>query len=252
MSQSRVIAKKLLPMPLLARMVFLRQYLIFGEWELRQLSRLASDPGLTIDVGANIGLYSYALKRMGREVVSFEPDPEYKQRLLALLGEQAMIESVALSDRPGNAVMRVPHVHEGYGGARGSLSSRAVPNDSVSTSYRVELRTLDSYNFEDVGFIKIDVEGHEESVLAGARTTLERSKPVLLIEIEDRHNPGGIDRIAETLSYLGYSGSFFFEKKLFSLSEFVPDLHQRLENAEPSGGNRRQLSYVNNFLFSAR
>jgi FkbM family methyltransferase len=252
MLRARDFAKRVLPLPMVARLTFFRELLATGEWELRELAHLASAPGLALDVGANIGLYSYALKRLGRDVVSFEPDPAYQERLRALLGNHARIESVALSDRQGIGIMRVPQVRDGYGGARGSLNSRAVPSHSVSMQYEAELRTLDSYDLGNVGFIKIDVEGHEESVLGGAQTTLRRSKPVLLIEIEERHNPGGIDRISNSLSRLGYAGSFFFERKRYCLSAFDPDRHQRREHFEALEVNRRQLPYVNNFIFSVR
>lgn len=245
------LAKKLLPLPVVARVAYFRQYLLVGEWELRELSRLLPTPGLAIDVGAYVGNYSYALKRIGHLVISFEPDQAYQKRLRALLGGQARIETVALSSGQGTGVMRVPVLRSAYGGALASLSDRAVPDDTVSTCYEVELRTLDSYGFDDVTFIKIDVEGHEEAVLAGAGNTLERSKPVLLIEIEERHNPGGLDRIAKKLSQLGYSGSFFYRRKRYNLSEFVPGLHQVTEHTGNDETNRRALDYVNNFVFSA-
>ena len=60
--------------------------------------------------------------------------------------------------------------------------------DTVET-IRVPLRTLDSYNLSNIGFIKIDVEGHELDVLRGAEVTLRRDQPNLLIEIENRHAP---------------------------------------------------------------
>ena len=145
--------------------------------------------------------------------------------------------------------MRVPHIGGAYGGSLGSLSDLAVPDEIVSTCYDVELRTLDSYGLEDVAFIKIDVEGHEEAVLAGAGETLSRSKPVLLIEIEERHNPGGLDRIANRLSELDYSGYFFYERKQYGLSEFVPAVHQVAERVTVGETNRRGLKYVNNFVF---
>jgi FkbM family methyltransferase len=244
------LAKKLLPLPLWVRIAYFRQYWLLGEWEMRELAGLLPRRGLAIDVGANIGLYSYSLKRLGQQVISFEPDPAFQTRLRALLGWDARIETVALSSDRGTGVMRVPVVADEYGGALGSLSDLAVPDEMVSTSYDVELRTLDSYDFTDVTFVKIDVEGHEESVLAGAIETLKRSKPVLLIEIEERHNPGGLDRIANRLAELGYTGSFFYQRKRCSLSEFVPDLHQ-VESAIAGGEhNRRMLDYVNNFVFT--
>jgi FkbM family methyltransferase len=244
------LVKKLLPLPIVARVAYLRQYALWGEWELRELSNLAPKPGLAIDVGANMGWYSYALKRIGLEVVSFEPDRTYQKRLRALLGRRARIETVALSNEQGTGVMRVPVVSGKYGGALGSLSNRAVPDGTLSTSYEVELRTLDSYGFENVSFVKIDVEGHEEAVLAGARNTLKRSKPMLLVEIEERHNPGGLERIAGSLASLGYSGSFFYGRRRRPLSEFVADRHHLVDNIGNDETNRRGLTYVNNFVFS--
>lgn len=46
-----------------------------------------------------------------------------------------------------------------------------------------EIRTLDSYKFEDVDFIKLDVEGYEPFILEGARETVERWHPVILVEM---------------------------------------------------------------------
>ena len=169
----------------------------------------------------------------------------------ALLGSRARIETVALSSSAGTGVMRIPYVGGAYGGSLGSLSDLAVPDEIVSSSYDVELSTLDSYGFDDVAFIKIDVEGHEEAVLAGADDTLIRAKPVLLIEIEERHNPGGLDRISKSLSRLGYSGSFFYERKKYDLSQFVPEIHQVAERVAVGEANRRELKYVNNFVFEA-
>lgn len=242
-------AWKHLPLPVLARAAYWRKYWLYGEWELRELPRLLPTRGLAIDVGANRGYYSYALKRLGQRVISFEPDRAYEKRLRALLGSQARIETIALSRDRGTGVMRVPHVSGEYGGSLGSLSDLAVPDEIVSSCYDVELRTLDSYGFDDVAFIKIDVEGHEEAVLAGAGSTLEREKPVLLVEIEERHNPGGLERISKSLSRLGYSGYFFYERKQHSLSQFVPEVHQVAERITAGETNRRGLKYVNNFVF---
>jgi len=183
--------------------------------------------------------------------MSFEPDRAYQKRLRALLGRQARIETVALSSEPGAGLMRVPDVGGSYGGSLGSLSTLAVPDRIVSSCYAAELRALDSYRLDDVVFIKIDVEGHEEAVLAGAGETLSRAKPVLLIEIEERHNPGGLDRIAKSLSLLGYTGYFFYEREQYDLAQFAPEIHQVAENVTIGETNRRKLNYVNNFLFRA-
>lgn len=248
--RAKDLAWKVLPMPIVARAAWWK-YWFKGEWELHELAKLLPADGLAIDVGANVGYYTYALKRLGRNVVSFEPDRTYGNRLRALLGGAAQIETVALSSHPGTGIIRVPRVSGGaYGGSLASLSENAVPDENVASSYETELRTLDSYGFDDVAFIKIDVEGHEEAVLAGAEETLRRCKPVLLIEIEERHNRGGLDRIAQRLSVLGYSGSFFYQRKRHDLADFSTEIHQIVDKVTDGHGNRRE--YVNNFVFAAR
>jgi hypothetical protein len=60
-------------------------------------------------------------------------------------------------------------------------------------TYPVEVRTLDSFRFPDVRFIKADVEGSEREVLDGAKETIARDRPVLLLELlSGTHaDPGG-------------------------------------------------------------
>ena len=50
-------------------------------------------------------------------------------------------------------------------------------------SYEVEVRRLDDFGFENVRFIKADVEGSEREVLDGARATIMRDRPVILLEL---------------------------------------------------------------------
>jgi hypothetical protein len=49
---------------------------------------------------------------------------------------------------------------------------------------KAELRSIDSFAFSNVSFIKIDVEGYEDEVLEGARLTIARHRPVIMIEIQ--------------------------------------------------------------------
>ena len=72
----------------------------------------------------------------------------------------------------------------------------------------ISCKRLDDLNLDPVGFIKIDVEGHEEAVLMGGATLLERDRPTALIEIEERHKAGAIDAITERMNGLGYRGFF--------------------------------------------
>jgi hypothetical protein len=104
---------------------------------------------------------------------------------------------VALSDTEGEAVLHVSPI--GSGG-ESSLHPLGWPTNDVC----VAVRTLDSFDLDDVGFLKIDVEGHEEALLRGAARTVEMFLPVVFVEIEQRHNPGGIDRVVTWLGERGY------------------------------------------------
>jgi hypothetical protein len=77
----------------------------------------------------------------------------------------------------------------------------------------VPVKRLDDFSFDRVGFIKIDVEGHELSVLKGARELLQRDKPNLLIEIDlTGHSEEGFNEVFNFLYALGYE-SFVYQNK---------------------------------------
>ena len=77
----------------------------------------------------------------------------------------------------------------------------------------MELRSLDSFGFERVAAIKIDVEGFENEVLAGATETIRRNRPAIVVEayggkFDERTTPEGLARTRETLRRIeahGYS-----------------------------------------------
>lgn len=231
-----------------ARRQFWNSFHRTGEWELKELSRYVPRDRLAIDVGGNIGIYSYHMRRLSRGVITFEPNPVYAARLRSI-GLGRRLQEVALSDHAGAAELRIPiwEGHEAPGMA--SLEAAAVPQTTLARTVPVALRRLDDYVFGPIGFIKIDVEGHEEGVLRGAAETIQRDRPTLLIEIEERHNPGGLDRVRRLLA--GYDGFFFVDGQRRPLGEFDPTVHQRDEDIDSACTARRASPYVNNFLFVA-
>lgn len=224
-----------------------------GEWELRELHRYVDRSRGALDVGGNVGDYAYHLSRLAAWVRVFEPNPDYVARLRALGLRNTRIENLALSDHGGIAELRVPVVGDGREDlGMASLEAAAVGDVALSRTLPVELARMDDFALTDVGFIKIDVEGHEEAVVDGGIDTIRRNLPVLLIEIEERHNVGGLGRIAAKLAALGYSGFFFENGRRQALSQFDAGRHQRVDAAlDQAGHDRRALAYVNNFLFVA-
>ena len=217
-----------------------------GEPEIRLLPALVPAGKLAIDVGANRGLYVHHLLKITPNVVAFEPLPPMQQWLCRNYGGKIRLEHVALSDAEGAAVIRFPRGN--YSWATIAPTNRldlSSGTDARIEEIEVPLKTLDSYDFKNVGFLKIDVEGHEEDVLKGASKLLE-SRPNLLIETEERHNPGSTSRIPAYLATMGFSGFYLSEGELRPLDEFSPARDQPIESVGYSGKSGR---YINNFLF---
>jgi FkbM family methyltransferase len=230
--------------------VFWKERQFTGEYELTLLSQYVDMSKLAIDVGGNIGSYTWALSRLATEVVTFEPNPHYLERLRALRLTNVRFEEVALSDRTGAAPLRIPLTASGdEDQGMGSIDDHAIPREAVSREIGVRTKRLDDYALAPVGFIKIDVEGHEEAVLRGARLTLARHRPVVLVEIEERRNPGAVARIAAEMHSLGFAGYFYKDREKRRIETFDPVRDQPELVWDKSRHIRRSFPLVNNFLF---
>jgi FkbM family methyltransferase len=207
-----------------------------GEKELKLLSCIVPRDRAAIDIGANIGAYTRALALLTPTVHAFEPAKDAARLLKASSAANVRVYDCALSDHNGEAVLNVPRSGAGRITTRASLNAL----NSGHETDRVQVRTLDSFSFLHVGFIKIDVEGHELSVVRGGLSTIDRCRPALLIECEERHNPGGLASVRKIFEAMGYRGRFFNEDTLSDIDQFAPELHQ----ADP-----QTSGYVNNFFF---
>lgn len=179
------------------------QRLVGGlESEMALLERLVPNRGMALDIGANHGIYTYALSRLAHSVVAFEPLAECCRYIQGHRAPNITVHNVALSDQPGELQLHVPIIggHTVY--TRASLDRPNGPHESQ----RVQVRTLDSYGLDNVGFVKIDVEGLEAAVLQGARHTLEICRPAMLIEIDRaRHTRDSFLAVHAALQAQGYS-----------------------------------------------
>jgi FkbM family methyltransferase len=202
---------------------------------------------VVVDVGANMGIYVHALRRRGAIVEAFEPQPACSAVLqaYATANPSVRVHPVALGATESKATLSVPFERGRL--ARGSATVRSVAQPAGETIH-VDVRTLDSFEFARVDAIKIDVEGAELDVLRGATATLERARPLLLVEIEQRHHSGSIAAVFAWLQNLGYEGMILLPGKgLCPADQFDPVVHQRL-----GSDGRPARIYVNNFLFRAR
>ena len=172
----------------------LQQYGYF-ETELIELSieHLTKRPGVIVDVGANIGTYCLEIANKFPEckIYAFDPVlPTYEelQANIALNGfTNIEIYRVGLGDVECELEAEDPNRSGSYGPVtllseinkiRGDIQ---IPDTSIDSAvYKV--RTLDSFNLENVSLIKIDVEGMELEVIKGAVDTISRCSPMLISE----------------------------------------------------------------------
>jgi FkbM family methyltransferase len=176
-----------------------------GEPELALLAELMSSRGTAIDVGANQGFFAYALSQVADRVIALEPNPDYALFSRVMLRGRAEVYRLALSNRSGRATLQVPISQEGvamhFAGSLDDVHTRLFPK---VRKYDVEIRTLDELAFTNVGFIKVDVEGTEREVLDGARATIMRDRPVMVLELlSGTHaDPGAVTKgICDDFNY---------------------------------------------------
>jgi FkbM family methyltransferase len=241
-----------IPEPLFYRLVSWLHYA--GEAELRMLRSFVPADKVAVDVGSWYGPWAYWLSRVARRVETIEPVPEVAEFLRHVVPGNVHVFCVALSDHVGEGELFVP---TGGRGSEGLSSLVPPPADGPERKrVKVPLCRLDDLGFEDVGFVKVDVEGHELEVLSGALKMLDGQHPTVLVEIEQRFHDQPIDEVFDVFTSRGYQGFFYAAHAWQPISEFDVDKHQleRLASLSGSGFIAHSLlghrGYINNFLFS--
>jgi FkbM family methyltransferase len=230
----------------------MRYFLRHGETELRLVPLLCRRDRDSIDVGANEGAYLHQMIPHSRRVFAFEPIPALAAALRCKFGRRVAVRGIALSRSTGSAVLRIP-APEGGGGVTGLASLVPAASRAVGRCDELDVKTaaLDEVYVGDAGFLKIDVEGHEEAVLDGAAEAIARCRPRILVEMEERFAPGVIERGRQRFHRAGYRGIFVHEGKLWPIESFDARRLQREDVVAGYVGRspRAQLRYVNNFIF---
>jgi FkbM family methyltransferase len=215
------------------------------EPEIYHLRSLVGSAQRAIDVGASRGLYTYALAKLCETVEVFEPQNWAFETIVALDRKNVNCHNVGLSNFSGSLTLNIPLQSGQQVDACASFRELTGQHDSIT----VPVRKLDDYNFQDVSFIKIDVEGYESEVIEGASLTLSTQKPILLVEIEQRHlGAKHIGTVFNQILTFGYTGSFLMDNRRVPLSQFSYAVHQEpyLDEIIVNGHSNR---YINNFIF---
>jgi FkbM family methyltransferase len=168
------------------------------RWAVEKSARPAT---AAVDVGANVGLVAALMARAvgpdGR-VIAVEPNPALHPRIRDLFRLNRLgnldLHAVACGEREADLPFAFdPDDHQ---------KSRVAPAGAVTVHARPLDALLDGLDLP-VSLLKIDVEGFEPQVLAGAARTLERHRPVLIFET-GTHAPDQIDAIRSRLAAARY------------------------------------------------
>lgn len=168
------------------------------------LQRLVARDRVAVDVGAADGVYTHCLTRLASECVAFEPNPDSAAAVRHRV-PRANVYEIALSDRSGRTTLRVPMRSGARMAGLATIEAANSLHGMEFANLNVAVSTLDAFKLPRVGFIKIDVEGHELAVLRGAERTLMRDRPVVLVEVEERHRPGARESVIAWLKARGYA-----------------------------------------------
>ncbi len=200
---------------------------------------------LAIDVGAHHGLYTQALANKSAAVLAVEPRASAQGHLEAVLPVHCRTVRLAISDQKGRIDLSTP-VRAGVPDYAMTTARSEADFGTSALKWSATSTTLDSLvaemaNGRRVGFVKIDVEGHETAVLRGASQTLATQRPLVLLEAERRHG-SDVAAVFAALTAFGYVGS-------------LPGLGP-VQPTSPAAFLERQAAtivgtraYVNNVLF---
>jgi FkbM family methyltransferase len=187
--------------------------------------------GLFLDVGANVGQSALSFRLFhDASILSIEPNPENEPdlRLLKRLIRRFDYLLVAAGEETGSATLHIPT----YGGTTVTGEATLVAGSSAGSYWAsrhlgpkngggmgvidrdVQVRRLDDLQL-DPSFVKLDVEGFELSALRGLHDTLERSRPIVMVE-----RSAGFPEVRELLGSVGYA-AFTFEPSSWSMVAYT-------------------------------
>jgi FkbM family methyltransferase len=195
------------------------------EKELEVIDRYSDKSKDALDIGVYRGVYSYKLSQNFKTVHSFEPNPllyPYLKKNLKKVINNMILYNLALSDTNGQSELKLP------------IRSKSIFKDNIEELFKlgaatmhpkntienfkkvpIKIKKLDDIEINNkIGFIKIDVEGHEKNVLMGGLNTIKNNKPILLIEIEEKHSKVPIEDTINFMKKYDYNPYVYINKKL--------------------------------------
>ncbi len=218
------------------------------EPEFLWVKEVLSQDAVFMDVGSNVGAYLYILENhlSPENIFAFEPNSQLFRRLKRLF-PKVQLFSVALSDVSTVAEFKIPIINGEKVHTRGTLqTSIKEKNEEKTIVQRAEVKPLDDLdlNLKNLDFIKIDVEGNEMQTLRGARKTVEKYKPILMVEMEQRHHRDNLWTFITEIANWGYSVNYLDRQTLKPTL-----LTEEFLNQQNPDHIKNYKDYINNIIF---
>jgi FkbM family methyltransferase len=231
----------------------------FPEGEMRFLDALPSGSiDIAVDVGAALGSYAWILSRKSTQVFAFEPGSQHGRYLARLVsGSNITLVRAAVGAASGRVSIYTPGSDENARHSATLSINNPVIQLPGTTNESVELVSLDGFFAgrispgRAIDLIKVDIEGYELEAFKGARGLIEQYRPLLICEIEKRHN-AECGLIFDLLRSIGYrcficrGGNFYpFEQRDIAPIQTEEALRYRIgPHFDPV-----KNTYINNFVF---
>jgi FkbM family methyltransferase len=219
------------------------------EPELVWIKEYLPKNAVILDIGANVGTFLYQLEnKLDHEhIYGFEPNKKLYRRLKRLFPLMRILP-LALSDENMTAEFKVPVINGKAIASRGTLNtSYKEKGEEKSYTEKVKVIKLDEWaaleHFNRLDFIKIDVEGNEIKTLSGARETIKRFLPTLMVEMEQRHHQTPIWKEISEVASWGYEVKYL-NRDRFTLEPLTEDILLQNTNDE-----KNKTQYINNIIF---
>jgi len=170
--------------------------------------------GVAVDVGARVGEWSRQFGLIFDKVISFEAREKWCECFTKnVMMENVSLYNYALGNTNSWAVMNGNSIEDSGDQYKYSIAPTAT--------HGIKILKLDTFNLEQIDFLKIDTDGYELDVLRGGESTILKTKPIILIECQVK-NKG--DKYPEFCKYLSSLGA----KVLKEYGTHKYDIHDRL------------------------
>lgn len=176
------------------------------------LLHFAAPGDICVDIGANIGYVACVLlaRIQQARVYCVEPQPLIvdllRRNLSRFPAERWEVLEAGLSAEMGSGYLAL-------GTGNSGSSTLAAEGSDVTVPIRLVSASRYFAGFERLDLVKMDIEGHEEVVLAAGATELDRLQPKAILYEDNQRLSGPDEPIGKTLAAIGYA-VFGLDKRL--------------------------------------